>query len=630
MITSFSSPKTKIPLSSNSTKNINKNGNNGNMNINDNKISTNININKFKNYKDATNLLTLNNPSINKSNKNDEKVKEKENINYNNNEDINQNETLSNIIDAINENNLNAFYEDDSSNFKRNIDQLNLKFYLETEKIIKSSNDNNEACFNSNTLFLILFKQINLYISEIERLNVIILDSKRDPHSISKKLSVMNRQKSDFEIKEQIIKTLKFSVSSLEKQLAEVLKSENTLRQENKKLKEDNKFYLDYYIKHNNKENKNNNNSKVLINRYNNIYLNNSNSNNKINTSNNYIFKYNTNTSYNNINITYGYNHSSNKDIKSKKHQNTKNNKNSHSNNKNTNDNTNKNNNNNNNNNNNKENGSTKKNELILLAKHRRTYSAQNEEMINSLNKKIEHISQGIIKHTNTKTNRLNKQENYKNPTKILNKNINSPCRNNEGINPVGNNKNNNNKILQSVKDGMREKYLNRKKKNIMNINHSNINKLELILNKDAEGSFMKYKSQLYGNSPQYQNTTSGTIKQEDNFTFFNKINTNFDNSCNINYNAKYFKKNNDNNDNNNALNELDILENLITEVRDYLIDNNNGSKNKINEYKIYNNNNNDNKSKLKECKTMNSSNIGPIQNVIKNISFKNWSSKKE
>ena len=502
---------------------------------------------------------------------------------------------LSNIIDAINENNLNAFYEDDNSNFKRNIDQLNLKFYLETEKIIKSSNNNNEVCFNSNTLFLILFKQINLYISEIERLNVIILDSKRDPHSISKKLSVINRQKSDFEIKEQIIKTLKFSVSSLEKQLADVLNSENILRQENKKLKEENKFYLDYYNKHNNKENKNNNNSKVLFNRCNNIQLKNSNSNNKIiNTSNNYICKFNTNTSYNNININGYNNHSSNKDGKSKKYEKNIQNKNSNSNNKNTI--TNKNNNN--------ENGSTKKNELILIAKHRRTYSDQNGEMINGLNKKIDHMSQGIIKHSITKTNRLTKQEN-KNPTKIINKNINSPCRNGEDLNTVGNNKNNNNKILQSVKDGMREKYLNRKKKNVMNINHSNVNKLELILNKDAEYSFMKYKSPLYGNSPHYQSTTSGTIKGEDNF-FFNKIN-NFENSCNINYNAKNFTKNNENN----ALAELDTLENLIIEVRDYLIESNNGSKIKGNDNKK--NNNDDNKNILKESKTMNNAKNEPL-----------------
>ena len=565
MTTSFSSPKTKIPLSSNS-----------NISNNNNNLSTNnINSNKFKKYKNTANLLSIKSPN-NKNNKINIELLNKD---EDENENINPNETLSNIIDAINENNLNAFYEDDNNNFKRNIDQLNLKFYLETEKIIKSSkinkcNNNNNEVFNSNKLFLILFKQINLYISEIERLNAIILDSKRDPHSISKKLSVINRQKSDFEVKEQIIKTLKFSISSLEKQLANVLNSENTLRQENKKLQEEKKFYYDYYLKHNkenninnnNKENlnnikDNNNNSKILIsNRYNNIKLNNSNSHNKINASTNYIFKYNTNISNNNITITNSVNNSSKKE--KKKFESIKNN-NSNSNIKaNT-------------KNNNIENGSiNKKNDIILMAKHRRTYSAQNEEMINSLNKKIDKISQGIIKHTNTKTNRLTKLDN-KNPTKIMNNNINSPRRNNTGFTPVGNYKNNN-KIMQLVKDGMREKYLNRKQKNIMNYNYSGANKLELILNKDSDGSFMKYKSSLYGNNLQYQTTTNGTIKEEENLYFLNKIN-NCENNYNINFNGKNnFIKNNENTI---IINELDFMEDTIIEVRDYLIE-----KNKINE----------------------------------------------
>ena len=570
MITSFSSPKTKIPLSTNSNSS------------NYMTTTTNISTNKYKNYKDAADLLSIKNPN-NKNNKINIKSQ-------NENENINPNETLSNIIDAINENNLNDFYkDDDNSNFKRNIDQLNLKFYLETEKIIKSTNNNTEVCFNSNKLFLILFKQINLYISEIERLNAIILDTKRDPHSISKKLSVINRKKSDFEVKEQIIKTLKFSISSLEKQLSNALNSENLLRQENKKLQEEKKFYFDFYLKYNNKENsiiKDNNNSRILINyRYNNMKLNGSSSNNKINTSNKNISKYNTNISNNNLTITNSNNHSSKKDEKSKLLENGINNSN--------------------NKNKIRENGSTKKNDIFLIARHRRTYSAQNEEMINSLNKKIDKISQGEIKNTNKKTSRLTKQEN-KNPTKIINKNINSPGRS-SGFTPVGNYKNKN-KIMQSVKDGMREKYLNRKKKTIMNYNYSGANKLELILNRDTEGSFMKYKTSLYMNSPQYQTTTSGTIKEEDNFNFLNKFN-----NMEISHNLTSTTKNNfiKNNDNQNMISELALMENLIIEVRDYLIDN----KSKFNEDKK--NGINDNKKKLKENKTFNN-NIGPAQNRFK------------
>ena len=60
-----------------------------------------------------------------------------------NNENMQITEAICNIIDLINDNNLNIFYKEDNSNFKRNIDQLNLKFYLETEKII-SSNQNKD------------------------------------------------------------------------------------------------------------------------------------------------------------------------------------------------------------------------------------------------------------------------------------------------------------------------------------------------------------------------------------------------------------------------------------------------------------------------------------------------------
>ena len=124
---------------------------------------------------------------------------------------IHSNESLSNIIDVINNNNLNLFYQDDLTNFKRNIDNLNLKFYLETEKILASSN------YNSNNLFLILFKQITLYIKEIERLNVIILGLKKDEQSEKKMASFIEKREMDFETKKNIINALRFSNNTLEK-----------------------------------------------------------------------------------------------------------------------------------------------------------------------------------------------------------------------------------------------------------------------------------------------------------------------------------------------------------------------------------------------------------------------------
>ena len=48
------------------------------------------------------------------------------------------NEVLAELLDNLNKNSLNIFYRDSSSNFKRKIDELNLKFYLETEKYLSN------------------------------------------------------------------------------------------------------------------------------------------------------------------------------------------------------------------------------------------------------------------------------------------------------------------------------------------------------------------------------------------------------------------------------------------------------------------------------------------------------------
>lgn len=90
---------------------------------------------------------------------------------------------------------------------------------METEKIISSNQNkaNNDTSFNSNKLFLILFKQINLYIKEIERLNSLMISSVKDADNMKKKMAIFIKKQNDFETKEQIIQTLKSSVSSLEK-----------------------------------------------------------------------------------------------------------------------------------------------------------------------------------------------------------------------------------------------------------------------------------------------------------------------------------------------------------------------------------------------------------------------------
>lgn len=111
-------------------------------------------------------------------------------------------------------------------NLENQIDDLNLKFYLETEKYL--NNKANDAQCQSR-LFSILFKQINIYSREINRLNKIITESKdNDDHLL---------------VKDSIIKSLRESEIRLGKCLSERIESENRLRIENSQLKKENEEY---------------------------------------------------------------------------------------------------------------------------------------------------------------------------------------------------------------------------------------------------------------------------------------------------------------------------------------------------------------------------------------------------
>ena len=51
--------------------------------------------------------------------------------------------TISNLLDNLNKNSLNLFYQNSTSIFKKKIDELNLKFYLETEKYLSNKKYSN-------------------------------------------------------------------------------------------------------------------------------------------------------------------------------------------------------------------------------------------------------------------------------------------------------------------------------------------------------------------------------------------------------------------------------------------------------------------------------------------------------
>ena len=143
---------------------------------------------------------------------------------------------ITKLIDSISSKNL----ESDNNEFKKQIDDLNLKFYLETEKYL-SSKVKDEKC--QNALFVILFKQIGVYIAEIERLNVLLSDKKYNTKSIIDRIEDNKQHQKEFQIKENIIKILKESKEKLEKNLFEVIESENNLRIENESLRKENEMY---------------------------------------------------------------------------------------------------------------------------------------------------------------------------------------------------------------------------------------------------------------------------------------------------------------------------------------------------------------------------------------------------
>ena len=157
-----------------------------------------------------------------------------------NNNQKEENEILCNLLDNLNKNSLNIFYKESNSELKKKIDDLNLKFYLETEKFLSNPNKQEKT---QSSLFIILFKQINLYIEEIERLNLIILEKKYEPKFTIERTDEIIKKQKNLEINQQLIKTLKDSKSSIEGKLLEALLSEDRLKKENEKLKQENEFF---------------------------------------------------------------------------------------------------------------------------------------------------------------------------------------------------------------------------------------------------------------------------------------------------------------------------------------------------------------------------------------------------
>ena len=156
----------------------------------------------------------------------------------------NSNEVVGKILDTISKNSLSIFY-DSESEFKNKIDSLNLKFYLETEKYLCNQN---KKVKTQTSLFIILFKQINIYIEEIQRLNMIILTKKYKPENIIKRTDELNQKQKEFQIQENIIKALKKSQFNMENKLLQAVINENNLNKKIENLQKEIEIYKNKII----------------------------------------------------------------------------------------------------------------------------------------------------------------------------------------------------------------------------------------------------------------------------------------------------------------------------------------------------------------------------------------------
>ena len=141
--------------------------------------------------------------------------------NTNNSTDI-QNQTDNNIknnlsiYNYINEmpfENLNDYYDIESSLFLKRIEKLNIKFYWTSECVLNQQ----DIKYPYNKLFLILFKQISLYIEEIARLNKQLKQKIKIEKGYQLKLAKMKQKENENTLNKQMLKNLQRDNKLLEK-----------------------------------------------------------------------------------------------------------------------------------------------------------------------------------------------------------------------------------------------------------------------------------------------------------------------------------------------------------------------------------------------------------------------------
>lgn len=144
-------------------------------------------------------------------------------------------------FDNLNINNLNSYYNPSENSFKKKIDKLNQKFYLETDKFIFNKAEYEKA---KDSLFIVLFKEIGLYIEEIEKLNVKIKE-KEDLEKFNKFKVEENKKDTSEKMSEKDVTYYKSTIRILEKKLSDKTIFEDNLKRENESYKRQLNFYKD-------------------------------------------------------------------------------------------------------------------------------------------------------------------------------------------------------------------------------------------------------------------------------------------------------------------------------------------------------------------------------------------------
>ena len=139
-----------------------------------------------------------------------------------------------NFIENLTGNDLiNIYYNKDDGNIiMKKINKLNMNFYMLSERYLKHRNDIDKI---NDCLFLNLFKQINIYIEEIEKLNLKLKVFGNNIKRNKDNLNELNKENINF----------KLTIKNLEIQLKEKKNNEIKLKKEIESYKRQVTFYKD-------------------------------------------------------------------------------------------------------------------------------------------------------------------------------------------------------------------------------------------------------------------------------------------------------------------------------------------------------------------------------------------------